>query len=200
MRDLRRKNDEQRFEGIGVCQGVSIGRAFLVDDPQGRIVRLFLPHEQIEAEIVRFHQAVDIAQQQVQEAIDRLRTALGTDRAYILEAHLLLLQDFTAEELLMRRGVYCAPAKYLCRAGGTIFFGHAEAWAKWVPEYYRALGRHMDCDAFAGIDQLVMNTVIIGRPDLVRVVRPTYRPEDGDPWFYLQRVFLAGGAPESAEG
>lgn len=93
MRDLRRKNDEQRFEGIGVCQGVSIGRAFLVDDPQGRIVRLFLPHEQIDAEIARFHQAVELAQQQVQEAIDRLRTALGTDRAYILEAHLLLLQD-----------------------------------------------------------------------------------------------------------
>jgi phosphotransferase system enzyme I (PtsI) len=93
MRDLRRKHGEQRFEGIGVCQGVSIGRAFLVDDPQGRIVRLFLPHEQIEAEIVRLRQAVTIAQQQVQEAIDRLRTALGTERAYILEAHLLLLQD-----------------------------------------------------------------------------------------------------------
>lgn len=93
MRNPRKKHSEQRFEGIGVCQGVSIGRAFLVDDPRGRIVRLFLPHEQIEAEIRRFHQAVQVAQRQVQEAIDRLRTALGADRAYILEAHLLLLQD-----------------------------------------------------------------------------------------------------------
>ncbi len=84
---------EHRFEGIGVCQGVSIGRAFLVDDPRGRIVRLFLPSEQIEAEIARFHQALELAQQQVQGAIDRLRAALGADRAYILEAHLLLLQD-----------------------------------------------------------------------------------------------------------
>ena len=84
---------EHRFEGIGVCQGVSIGRAFLVDDPRGRIVRLFLPSEQIEAEIARFHQALEVAQQQVQGAIDRLRAALGADRAYILEAHLLLLQD-----------------------------------------------------------------------------------------------------------
>jgi hypothetical protein len=43
MRDLRKKLGEQRFEGIGACQGVSIGRAFLIDDPRGRIVRLFLP-------------------------------------------------------------------------------------------------------------------------------------------------------------
>ena len=93
MRDLRKKLGEQRFEGIGACQGVSIGRAFLIDDPRGRIVRLFLPNEQVENEIIRFHQAVDVAQRQVQEAIDRLRAALGTERAYILEAHLLLLQD-----------------------------------------------------------------------------------------------------------
>jgi phosphoenolpyruvate-protein phosphotransferase (PTS system enzyme I) len=93
MRDLRKKLGEQRFEGIGACQGVSIGRAFLIDDPRGRIVRLFIPNEQVENEIIRFHQAVEVAQRQVQEAIDRLRAALGTERAYILEAHLLLLQD-----------------------------------------------------------------------------------------------------------
>lgn len=93
MRNPRKKQVEQRFEGIGVCQGVSIGRAFLVDDPRGRVVRLFLPNEQIEAEIFRFHDAVVVAQRQVEDAIDRMRTALGSDRAYILEAHLLLLQD-----------------------------------------------------------------------------------------------------------
>jgi phosphotransferase system enzyme I (PtsI) len=53
----------------------------------------FFRNEQVENEIVRFHQAVEVAQRQVQEAIDRLRAALGTERAYILEAHLLLLQD-----------------------------------------------------------------------------------------------------------
>ncbi len=93
MRNQRKKTGESRFEGTGVCHGVAIGRAFLVDDPRGRIVRLFLPAEQLEAEIFRFRQAVLIAQQQVQGAIERLQAALGADRAYILEAHLLLLQD-----------------------------------------------------------------------------------------------------------
>jgi phosphotransferase system enzyme I (PtsI) len=93
MPDLRNKLGEHRFEGIGVCQGVSIGRAFLIDDPRGRIVRAFLPHELLEGEIARFHGALEVAQEQVRGAMERMQAALGADRAYILDAHLLLLQD-----------------------------------------------------------------------------------------------------------
>ena len=39
MKTIQRKYREERLEGVGVCQGVAIGRAFLVDDPRGRIVR-----------------------------------------------------------------------------------------------------------------------------------------------------------------
>ncbi len=93
MRGLARKFPEERFEGIGVCQGVAIGKAFLVDDPGGRIVRVFLPKEQLDAEVLRFRDAARLAQQQVKEAIERLREALGADHTYILEAHLLMLED-----------------------------------------------------------------------------------------------------------
>jgi phosphotransferase system enzyme I (PtsI) len=93
MRGLVRKLPEERFEGIGVCQGVAIGKAFLVDDPHGRIVRVFLPEEQIEAEVHRFRDAARTAQQQVKDAIERVRQALGSDHFYILEAHLLMLED-----------------------------------------------------------------------------------------------------------
>lgn len=95
MRGLVRKLPEERFEGIGVCQGVAIGKAFLVDDPRGRIVRVFLPKEQIESEIHRFRDAARVAQQQVKEGIERVRVVLDSDHAYILEAHLLMLQDRT---------------------------------------------------------------------------------------------------------
>jgi phosphotransferase system enzyme I (PtsI) len=98
MSTQTRKFPEERLEGIGVCQGVAIGTAFLVDDPRGRIVRVFLPPEQLDSEIARFREAVRIAQQQVEEAIERLRMALGSERAYILEAHLLMLQDRTIGE------------------------------------------------------------------------------------------------------
>ncbi len=95
MRSIPRKPLEVRLEGIGVCQGVAIGTAFLVDDPLGRIVRVFLPAEQLETEVTRFREALHVAQQQVLGATERFRAALGSERAYILETHLLMLRDST---------------------------------------------------------------------------------------------------------
>ena len=95
MRGLIRKFPEERLEGIGVCPGVAIGNAFLVDDPRGRVVRVFLPKEQLEAEVLRFRDAARAAQAQVKVDIERVRAALGSDHAYILEAHLMMLQDRT---------------------------------------------------------------------------------------------------------
>jgi phosphotransferase system enzyme I (PtsI) len=93
MPGTTRRLREERFEGIGVCNGVAIGSAFLVDDPRGRVLRVFLPPEEVEAEVARLHQAVQTAQQQLQDARQRLQDALGDEYARILEAHLLLLQD-----------------------------------------------------------------------------------------------------------
>jgi phosphotransferase system enzyme I (PtsI) len=84
---------EERIEGIGICAGIAIGTVFFVDDPRGHVVRLNLPEAQIEPEITRFREAVEIAQQQLQHVQNRLRAALGEEQAYILEAHVLLLQD-----------------------------------------------------------------------------------------------------------
>ena len=84
---------EERLEGIGVYKGVSIGAASLVDDPRGRVMRVRLPEEEIDDEIERFRTAVLTAQAQILEVKQRLRAALGEEQAYILEAHLLMLQD-----------------------------------------------------------------------------------------------------------
>jgi phosphotransferase system enzyme I (PtsI) len=93
MANSAKKKREERLEGLGVCHGVAIGAAFLVDDPRGRVVRMCLRAEGLEAEIARFREAVRVAQQQLQEVKERLRSALGEEHAYILEAHLLMLQD-----------------------------------------------------------------------------------------------------------
>ena len=93
MRRASQRGREERLEGIGVSPGVAIGVAFLVDDPGGRVVRMCLPEAEVNAEIARFRQAVALAQKQLQDAKARLREALGDDQAYILEAHLLMLQD-----------------------------------------------------------------------------------------------------------
>lgn len=86
-------SNEERLEGIGICPGIAIGTAFLVDDPRGRIIRVRLRESDVEREITRFHQAVEVAQQQLNTVYERLRAALGEEQAYILEAHVLMLQD-----------------------------------------------------------------------------------------------------------
>jgi phosphotransferase system enzyme I (PtsI) len=88
-----RDRREERLEGIGVHKGVSIGVASLVDDPRGRIVRMRLPEDEAEGEIERYRQAVLVAQSQILEVKKKLKAALGEEHAYILEAHLLMLQD-----------------------------------------------------------------------------------------------------------
>jgi phosphotransferase system enzyme I (PtsI) len=93
MHVLAGKNTEHRYEGIGVCQGVAIGSVFLVDDPRGRIVRMFISKQQVEAEIKRFRNSVRLAQRQVHQAMERFRKAFSSERAYILEAHLMMLKD-----------------------------------------------------------------------------------------------------------
>ena len=90
-----RDRREERLEGVGVHKGVSIGVASLVDDPRGRVVRMRLPEDEAEGEIERYRQAVVVAQSQILEVKQKLRAALGEEHAYILEAHLLMLQDRT---------------------------------------------------------------------------------------------------------
>ncbi len=93
MKQPNRKNREVRWEGIAVCQGVAIGKAFLVDDPRGRTVRFTLTAAQVPAELERFRIALQLAQQQVAEAKERVRATLGEENAFIFDAHLLMLQD-----------------------------------------------------------------------------------------------------------
>ncbi|MBI3426823.1 MAG: phosphoenolpyruvate--protein phosphotransferase [Acidobacteria bacterium] len=93
MKTIHRKFREERLEGIGVCQGVAIGRAFLVDDPRGRIVRAVLPSEELDAEVGRFRHALQQAQTQVREAKERLQAALGEEHSFIFDAHLVMLED-----------------------------------------------------------------------------------------------------------
>jgi len=93
MSRAKQEKKEERLEGIGVYKGVSIGAASLVDDPRGRVVRVRLPEEEIESEIERFRTAILVAQAQVLEVKQKIRAALGEEQAYILEAHLLMLQD-----------------------------------------------------------------------------------------------------------
>lgn len=75
------------------------------------------------------------------------------------------------------------------RIGGTIMVGTRAAWNRWIPAYYRILDDFVAAFRFAGKDQSLMAALVVLRPDLAALVSPSQRPEDGDPWFYLQPHF-----------
>ena len=54
---------------------------------------LCLPADELDSEIERFRQAVRIAGQQIEDVKARLRAALGEEQSFILEPHLLMLED-----------------------------------------------------------------------------------------------------------
>jgi len=70
------------------------------------------------------------------------------------------------------------------RIGGGIFGGSALAVERWRDAYYRVLHAYVTQRRFAGKDQYLMATLVLGRPEMVSVVR--IPPNLGsDPWFYL---------------
>jgi len=133
---------EERLEGIAICSGVAIGTAFLVDDPRGRIIRVRLREADIEPEIARFRRAVEIAQEQLNAVYQRLREALGEEQAYILEAHVLLLQDQTIGrqiEQFIRENR--ANAEWAVRVVSNRLL---EVYAEITDEYMRARGTDLE--------------------------------------------------------
>ncbi len=79
--------------GIGVSPGISIGEVCLVDQRSLVDESLIEPTE-IESEILRFHQAVDRAREQLQKIKQTVsRQQHLREHLYILDTHLLILED-----------------------------------------------------------------------------------------------------------
>jgi phosphotransferase system enzyme I (PtsI) len=83
----------QVLQGIGVSSGIAIGRAVYVETRAAEVYRFTLPEEGVEAEVKRFHSALEHARQELQRIRTRTDESLGNDLAAIFDAHQLLLSD-----------------------------------------------------------------------------------------------------------
>ncbi len=86
-------NSEIVLRGLGISPGIGWGPA--VHSPwRGRVIfRRRLAPQEIEPEVARFHRAVGIAREQLRVLRQRMEHALGKEHAYILDAHVLMLED-----------------------------------------------------------------------------------------------------------
>jgi phosphotransferase system enzyme I (PtsI) len=83
----------QVLTGMGVSQGIAIGRAVCISTRLSEIYRFTLDESAVEAEIERFRSALQHAQSELQRIRCRANEHLGNELAAIFDAHVLLLSD-----------------------------------------------------------------------------------------------------------
>jgi phosphotransferase system enzyme I (PtsI) len=93
----------QELHGLGVSEGVAIGRAICLETREQDVYRFPLPEGQVDDELARFRSAADQAIVDVEELRSRVGSDLGADLAAIFEVHAMLLRDRFLLDRIERR-------------------------------------------------------------------------------------------------
>jgi phosphotransferase system enzyme I (PtsI) len=83
----------QVLPGLGVSGGVAIGRTVVIETREPDVFRMPLMEDQVEAEVERLEQAVELARKELEKTRAEVGDDLGGDLAGIFDSHLLLLSD-----------------------------------------------------------------------------------------------------------
>jgi phosphotransferase system enzyme I (PtsI) len=85
--------NELRCKGLGVSDGIVIGRVLRLQEGTHEVYRAHIADADLERERRRFRAAVRLSRRQLESIKDRAEKELGRGHAYIFDAHLLFLQD-----------------------------------------------------------------------------------------------------------
>src|SRR6266513_5106672 len=96
-------NAEIRFEGIGVSPGVAFGRIHVVREDMDEVVRYQIAPSQVTDEIGRFEAGLIQTRMQILEMQQRIAESIGAKDAAIFDAHLLVVEDRTLIDEVLRR-------------------------------------------------------------------------------------------------
>ena len=84
---------ETRWKGLGVSEGVVIGRVLRMHGNTTYVYRSRIETSEIDRELDRFRAALRLARRELAAVRDRAENELGKEHAYVFDAHLLLLED-----------------------------------------------------------------------------------------------------------
>jgi phosphotransferase system enzyme I (PtsI) len=90
---VREAKKTQFIKGIGVTPQIIVGKAHVLDRGKIEAPARVLPEFQVPQEIERFREAIEDSKKQLQNAKERLMGEDAVGLSYILDAHLLLLDD-----------------------------------------------------------------------------------------------------------
>ena len=95
-------NPEIPFEGIGVSPGVAFGRIHVVREDMDEVVRYQIAPSQVTDEIGRFEAGLIQTRMQILEMQQRIAESIGAKDAAIFDAHLLVVEDRTLIDEVLR--------------------------------------------------------------------------------------------------
>src|SRR5438093_7909208 len=91
-----------RFEGAGVSPGIAHGKIHVVRDELDEVVRYRIAPSQVADEISRFEAALIQTRMQILQMQQRIAEAIGAKDAGIFDAHLLVVEDRTLIDEVLR--------------------------------------------------------------------------------------------------
>jgi phosphoenolpyruvate-protein phosphotransferase (PTS system enzyme I) len=94
---------ETRFHGMGVSPGIARGAIQVMRDELEEIDRCAIDPSQVSAEIARFESALVQTRIQILEMQQKIAEAIGTKDAGIFDAHLLVVEDRTLIDEVLRK-------------------------------------------------------------------------------------------------
>src|SRR5437764_5470305 len=97
------ERQEIRFEGAGVSPGMACGKIHVVRDDMDDVARYRIAPSQIPDEIGRFETALIQTRMQILEMQQKMAEAIGAKDAGIFDAHLLVVEDRTLIDEVLRK-------------------------------------------------------------------------------------------------
>lgn len=82
-----------RLRGLGVSPGIAIGEVQLTEKVVFTTRKEIISSAQVDSEMKRLMEALERTQEQLVRIRDNVKDVVGEEHAFILEAHLLILQD-----------------------------------------------------------------------------------------------------------
>lgn len=133
---------EAIFQGNGVSPGIVLGSALKIDNHNRVILKTGIEAQRVEAEVRRFQRAVQISREQLEILKPRLEEKVGHEHSYILEAHLLMLEDqsLSAEIISTIQGSRVNAEWAVRRASERI----QEAYKSLEDDYFRERGSDVE--------------------------------------------------------
>jgi len=95
------------LQGIGVSPGVATGTVFLMTTDDDRVVERSIGEDEVAREIARFEEALIATRRQLHDIQRQVSVAIGQESASIFDAHLLVVDDRSlVEEVIRGLSVY----------------------------------------------------------------------------------------------